>query len=110
VCLSYSNGTAQFDIILENQLLIKSVNYNDNDLFNDIDKGDARLYALVYLVHNIIRSWPILMQNDKIVSIEMNRLSAISEKLGVSFDAPKGANYPDKYRSSSETGNNEEPF
>jgi hypothetical protein len=99
VHLQYSNGTSQFDIGLGNQYLSKSISQTDG-LFDGIDKSDARLYALAHVFHNIIKCWPILMQNDKIASTLMYRINAISEKLGVSLDYSKNGKYPDKYRSS----------
>jgi hypothetical protein len=97
----YSNGTNTFTIALGNAYLTKAFTHTD-ELFGDLDKGDGRLYAFAYLLHNIIRSWPILQQNDKIATVVMNRLQAVSEKLGISQETSgqgQGGKYNEKYRS-----------
>jgi hypothetical protein len=112
MCLSYSNGTRSFEIALGTPYLAKALTHSD-ELFSDIDKNDGRLYAFAYLLHNIIRCWPVLQQNDKIASVQMQRMQAIAEKLGISQEANNQGKYSDKYRSGgshNESEDREEPF
>jgi hypothetical protein len=107
VHLLYSNGTNNYDIALGNNFLQKSFTHTEEQ-FTDIDSGDARFYALAYLLNNIIRNWPSLVQNDRIASVTMNRinsfqdnyLNAIMNKLGIPLpENNSGGKYQDKYRS-----------
>ena len=84
------SGKEKFDIALGNPYSTNAITHTDA-FFKDIDKDDARLYALANLLHNIIRCWPILMQNDKIISTLMQRLPL-----------PR---YSDTYRSGSSSDN-----
>jgi hypothetical protein len=99
VHIYYSNGTNSFDIALGAGFLDKAFT-NTEEYFSDIDIMDGRLYAVSYLFNNIIFMWPSLFQTDKVASLVMSRLNAISEKLGISYDnqGDKG-NYQEKYRS-----------
>jgi hypothetical protein len=98
VHLIYENGSQTFDIALGNAYFNKAFTHTE-ELFADVDKGDGRLYAFAYLLHNILRSWPVLMQNDRIASVMMQRIQAIGEKLGIAQDTSSGEKYADKYRS-----------
>jgi hypothetical protein len=95
----YSNGVNNFDIALGAGFLNKSFSQTE-EYFSDVDMNDAKLYSTSYLFNNIIINWPSLFQNDKIASIFMSRLNAISEKLGISYDnGGDKSNYQEKYRS-----------
>jgi hypothetical protein len=111
VHLIYTNGTQTFDIALGSPYLSKTFSHTD-EVFTDIDKNDARLYGLAYLFHNVIQSWPILLQNDKIASSIMNRIVAMQETFTRDFnllfdkmnipipqDAAQDGKYQEKYRS-----------
>jgi hypothetical protein len=96
----FDNGVNKFDIALGAGFLNKSFTQTE-EYFTDIDVTDAKLYSTSYLFNHIISSWPALMQNDRIASLFMTRLNAISEKLGISYDNNQGdkGNYQEKYRS-----------
>jgi hypothetical protein len=99
VHIHYNNGTNDFDIALGAGYINKSFSRTE-EYFNDIDLNDARLYATSYLFNNIIIMWPSLFQTDKVASLFMSRLNAISEKLGISYDNQNDkGNYQEKYRS-----------
>jgi hypothetical protein len=123
VHLLYTNGTNDFDIALGSPYLSKAFTHTEETAFIDIDKNDARLYALGYLFHNIIRSWPVLFQNDKIVNILMSRIMSMQEKFTRNFDllfnklgipSPRDASdsrYQENYRSKTSDNNGDDvPF
>jgi hypothetical protein len=98
VHIVYENGKQTFDIGLGHAYFNKSFSHTD-EMFTDIDKGDGRLYAFAYLLHNILRNWPVLVQNDRIASLMVQKMQAIGEKLGIAQDTSSGGKYSDKYRS-----------
>jgi hypothetical protein len=113
VHIYFLNGVHTFDIALGAGFLPKSFTFTD-DYFKDVDLHDSRLYSVAHLLDNIMKMWPALLQNDRIASLTITRLNAISEKLGISYDNKQGSdkgNYQEKYRSGSNTQNTEDdPF
>jgi hypothetical protein len=113
VHIMYQNGIHEFNIALGAGFIAKSLDLTGNEaLFNDIDIRDARFYAFAYLINNIIRNWPVLMQTDRMASIIMNRFQHICTKLGISFDNQNEGRYNDKYRSDTQdnTSSDDIPF
>jgi hypothetical protein len=121
VHLIYTNGSQTFDLALGSPYLSNAFTHTD-EIFTDVDKSDARLYALAYLFNNIIQNWPALQQSDKIAALMMNRIVAMQEAFTRNFnlifkkmDIPipqdeSGGKYHEKYRSKAEAVNNDVPF
>jgi hypothetical protein len=121
VHIYFTNGTNNFDIALGSPYLQKAFSHSDEQ-FTDIDMQDARLYALSYLIHNILNNWPSLIQNDRIASVIMNRivllqenyLTALFKKMEIPLPENNNGNYQEKYRSNKGGGasysQDDEPF
>ena len=111
--LKYNDGKEEYTISMISPWLKDAFSFNeDSFLINDIDISDARFYQLSYLLSNIVRSWPCLVQQDIIARYQMNRLTNICEKLGINYGGGNnnGGNYNDKaYRSNNDSGNNLPP-
>jgi hypothetical protein len=103
VHLLYTNGTNEYDITLGNPFIAKAFSHSD-EYFAGVDKNDDRLYALAWLINDIVQCWPIIIQNDKIGSIVINRMNtyfnAIFNKMGIPLpENTDGGKYQEKYRS-----------
>jgi hypothetical protein len=92
VAIGYDNGTDQFNIVLSSNIAEQiKINQNvDGTPITDLDLQDAKLYALTYLISNISRQWPVLVQQDECVRIMMRRFDMICEKLGIDVSGGNG--------------------
>ena len=57
---------------------------------------------------NVIKNWPVLVQQDILARYNLNRLTAIAEKLGIGYGNGNGGNYNDSNYRSNRGGNNNE--
>ena len=85
VFLCYNNGTTEWSVALGSTYLPQQLSLTEQ--FADIDIKDSRFYAFAYLLRNLINNWPVIMMQNKMVSLMMSNFSSIKGKLGISYDA-----------------------
>lgn len=99
VALVYTNGTDEWTIGLGTQYLPKQLSATP-DLLKDIDLNDANLYALAYMLNNVVKNYSIFAQQDKFIGTLLYKINAMCEKLGVSQGNGDGGKYnSNNYRS-----------
>lgn len=110
VVIKYNDGKEEFKIMLSSPWIEDSFSFGEEDTFikAEIDIFDQRLYAFAYLMSNIIKNWPVLVQQDILARYNLNRLTAIAEKLGIGYGNGNGGNYNDSNYRNNRGGNNNE--
>ena len=110
VYICYSTGADQFKVGLGTVFLKEQCEFNEDfPVSKDMDLYDSRFYAFVDQFYSVLFGFPILISQQKILSIMMGNFGAIRYKLGIPQKTNDGkGRYTDtNYRSSSDNASAE---